>query len=84
MESEENNNIVEETENSDDSIVRLEKTRRLIIHKEITEIRLQLENSLKFERGVMIQNMTEKDFEIENTGNISINTPVITDQKCSS
>ncbi|MEA1876276.1 MAG: hypothetical protein U9N86_05395 [Bacteroidota bacterium] len=44
---------------------RLERTQKLLLGGEISEIRNKIENSQKFERDIMIQNIAENDLQIE-------------------
>jgi len=65
MEQEINKDIPQDHSEIDDRKHRLEKMRKLLLEEEFSEIQNQFENSLKFERETMIQNLAEKDFQSE-------------------
>lgn len=44
---------------------RLERTQKLLLGGELSEIHNKIENSQKFERDIMIQNIAENDLQIE-------------------
>lgn len=51
--------------NTEDLQVRLEKTKRLLLEEDLREIRQHFENTLKFERDVLIQSISEKELNTE-------------------
>jgi len=65
MEQEINKDIPQDHSEIDDHKHRLEKMRKLLLEEEFSEIQNQFENSLKFERETMIQNLAEKDLQSE-------------------
>jgi len=63
----EHENIIpgEGSQESEPSIHKIERTRQLIIEKDLRDMRSELEKIFQYERDLIVQNITEKEIRFE-------------------
>lgn len=65
MREQENKLPGDDIEQGDQGIHKIERTRQLLIEKDLQEMRAELEKVFQYERDYIIQNVTEREYRFE-------------------